>query len=71
MNKLDKKIEEGAEFAKKIEEQTNQILNDPNIPQELKDIISETRIPDNKIIDLPGDKRIKRINPDTFKIEYE
>lgn len=51
MNNFDKKIEEAAELAKKFEEQTNQILNDPNIPQELKDIILETRIPDDKIID--------------------
>ena len=71
MNNMDKKIEEAAELAKKFEEQTNQILNDNNIPQELKDIILDTRIPDNKIIDLSGGKRIKRINPDTFEIEYE
>ena len=71
MNNMDKKIEEAAELAKKFEEQTNQILNDNNTPQELKDIILDTRIPDNKIIDLSGGKRIKRINPDTFEIEYE
>jgi hypothetical protein len=71
MNNFDKKIEEAAELAKKFEEQTNQILNDPNIPQELKDIILETRIPDDKIIDLSGGKRIKRIDLDTFEIEYE
>lgn len=71
MNNLDKKIEEAAELAKKFEEQTNQILNDPNISQELKDIILQTRIPDNKITDLSGGKRIKRIDPDTFEIEYE
>ena len=71
MNKLDKKIEEAAELASKFEEQTNQILNDPNISQELKDIILQTRIPDNKITDLSGGKRIKRIDPDTFEIEYE
>jgi len=64
-------IEKAGELAKKFEEQTNQMLNDPNIPQELKDIILETRIPDDKIIDLSGGKRIKRINPDTFEIEYE
>lgn len=69
MDNFDKKIEESAELAKKFEEQTNQILNDPNIPQELKDIILETRIPDDKIIDLSGGKRIKRIDPDTFEIE--
>lgn len=71
MNNIDKNIEKAAELAKKFEEQTNQILNDPNIPQELKDIILETRIPDDKIIDLSGGKRIKRIDPDTFEIEYE
>ena len=61
-------IEKAGELAKKFEEQTNQMLNDPNIPQELKDVILETRIPDDKIIDLSGGKRI---NPDTFEIEYE
>jgi nicotinate-nucleotide pyrophosphorylase len=71
MDNIDKKIEEAAELAKKFEEQTNQILNDNNTPQELKDIILDTRIPDNKIIDLSGGKRIKSINPDTFEIEYE
>jgi len=71
MNNIDKNIEKAAELAKKFEKQTNQILNDPNIPQELKDIILETRIPDDKIIDLSGGKRIKRIDPDTFEIEYE
>jgi len=71
MNNIDKNIEKAGELAKKFEEQTNQILNDPNISQELKDIILETRIPDNKIIDLSGGKRIKRIDPDTFEIEYE
>lgn len=71
MNNIDKNIEKAGELAKKFEEQTNQMLNDPNIPQELKDIILETRIPDDKIIDLSGGKRIKRIDPDTFEIEYE
>ena len=71
MNNIDKNIEKAGELAKKFEEQTNQMLNDPNIPQELKDVILETRIPDDKIIDLSGGKRIKRINPDTFEIEYE
>lgn len=71
MNNINRKIEEAAELVKKFEEQTNQILNDNNIPQELKDIILETRIPDNNVIDLSGGKRIKRIDPDTFEIEYE
>lgn len=68
---INKKIEESLDLTKKFEEQTNQILNDPNIPQDLKDIILETRIPDDKIIDLSGGKRIKKIDPDTFEIEYE
>ena len=71
MNNIDKKIEEAAELAKKFEEQTNQILNDPNIPQELKDIIVKNRIPDDNVIDLSEGKRIKKIDPDTFEIEYE
>lgn len=71
MNNINRKLEEAAELVRKFEEQTNQILNDNNIPQELKDIILETRIPDNNVIDLSGGKMIKRIDPDTFEIEYE
>ena len=36
INNIDKNIEKAVELAKKFEEQTNQILNDTNIPQELK-----------------------------------
>jgi nicotinate-nucleotide pyrophosphorylase len=71
MNNIDKKIQEAKELAEQFEQRTNQILNDPNTPQELKDIIMEHRIPDEKIIDLSGGKRIKYINPETFEIEYE
>ena len=71
MNKLDKLIECGAELARKHEEKSDEILNNPNVPQELKDVIIESRIPDDKIVDLTGGKRIKYINPNTFEIEYE
>ena len=71
MNKLDKLIECGAELARKHEEKSDEILNNPDAPQELKDIIIESRIPDDKIVDLTGGKRIKYINPNTFEIEYE
>ena len=37
----------------------------------LKDIIIKNRIPDDNVIDLSGGKRVKRIDPDTFEIEYE
>ena len=71
MSNIDNKIQEAKELAEQFEQRTNQILNDPNIPQELKDIILDTRIPDEKIFDLSGGKRIKYINPETFEIEYE
>jgi nicotinate-nucleotide pyrophosphorylase len=71
MNNIEKKIQEAKELAEQFDQKTNQILNDPNTPQELKDIILEHRIPDDKIIDLSGGKRIKRIDPNTFEIEYE
>lgn len=71
MNNINKLIEQGAELARKHESTRNEILNNPDIPQELKDIIIESRISDDKIIDLSGGKRIKKINPDTFEIEYE
>jgi hypothetical protein len=71
MSNIDKLIQKGAELARKHEEIRNEILNNPDIPQELKDIIIENRIPDDKIIELTEGKRIKHINPDTFEIEYE
>ena len=71
MSNIDNKIQEAKELAEQFEQRTNQILNDPNIPQELKDIILDTRIPDEKVFDLSGGKRIKYINPETFEIEYE
>ena len=71
MNNIDNKIQEAKELVEQFEQRTNQILNDPNIPQELKDIILDTRIPDEKVFDLSGGKRIKYINPETFEIEYE
>lgn len=71
MNNIDKLIEQGAELARKHEELRDEILNNPDMPQELKDIINRSRIPDDKIVDLTSGKKIKYINPDTFEIEYE
>ena len=71
MNNIDKLIEQGAELARKHEELRDEILNNPDMPQELKDIINKSRIPDDKIVDLTSGKKIKYINPDTFEIEYE
>ena len=59
------------EEARRHEAIRNEILNNPDMPQELKDIIIKNRIPDDKIVDLTGGKKIKYINPDTFEIEYE
>ena len=39
--------------------------------EELKEIIKETQIPSDKVFDLTGGKRIKRIDPDTFEVEIE
>lgn len=72
MKNIDKLIEQGAELARKQESIRNEILNNPDIPQELKDAmigLGDTIIPTLNIIDK--DKKIKRINPDTFEIEYE
>lgn len=71
MNNIDKLIERGKVLARKYEEIRDEILNNPDIAQELKDIIIKYRIPDDNVIDLSGGKRIKRIDPDTFEIEYE
>jgi hypothetical protein len=72
MNNLDKLIKQGEELARKHKEMRNEILNNPDIPQELKDTIiglGDAIVPILNIIDK--DKKIKRINPDTFEIEYE
>jgi hypothetical protein len=71
MNNLEERIKKGAELARKHEEIRDEILNNPDMPQELKDIIIKNRIPDDNIVDLTGGKKIKYINPDTFEIEYE
>ena len=71
MNDINKLIEQGKELARKHEEIRDEILNNPDMPQELKDIIIKNRIPDDNVIDLSEGKRIKRIDPDTFEIEYE
>ena len=71
MNNIDNKIQEAKELAEQFEQRTNEILNDPNVPQELKDMILKNRIPDEIIIELSDGKRIKYINPETFEIEYE
>ena len=71
MNNIDERIKEGAELARKHEERRDEILNNPDMPQELKDIIIKNRIPGDKIVDLTGGKKIKYINPETFEIEYE
>jgi hypothetical protein len=71
MNDINKLIEQGKELARKHEEIRDEILNNPDMAQELKDIIIKNRIPDDNVIDLSGGKRIKRIDPDTFEIEYE
>ena len=71
MNDINKLIERGKELARKHEEIRDEILNNPDMPQELKDIIIKNRIPDDNVIDLSEGKRIKRIDPDTFEIEYE
>jgi hypothetical protein len=71
MNDINKLIDQGKELARKHEEIRDEILNNPDMPQELKDIIIKNRIPDDNVIDLSEGKRIKRIDPDTFEIEYE
>ena len=71
MKDIDKLIDQGKELARKHEEIRDEILNNPDMPQELKDIIIKNRIPDDNVIDLSEGKRIKKIDPDTFEIEYE
>jgi hypothetical protein len=71
MNNKDKLIEKGTKLARKHEELRDEILNNPDMPQVLKDFIIKNRIPDDKMVDLTNGKKIKYINPDNFEIEYE
>jgi hypothetical protein len=71
MNNLEERIKKGAELARKHEEIRDEILNNPDMPQKLKDIIIKNRIPDDNIVDLTDGRKIKYINPDTFEIKYE
>jgi hypothetical protein len=71
MNNLEERIKKGAELARKHEELRDEILNNPDMPQKLKDMIIKNRIPDDNIVDLTDGRKIKYINPDTFEIEYE
>jgi hypothetical protein len=41
------------------------------MPKELKNLINKHRISEKNVIDLSGGKRIKKIDPDTFEVEYE
>jgi hypothetical protein len=68
---INKLIEEGLKRAQDHEKRNNEILNDPSVSEELKEIIKETQIPSDKVLDLTGGKRIKRIDPDTFETEIE
>jgi hypothetical protein len=62
MKDINKLIEKGTELKHRHEELQDEILNLPDVPQELKDLIAKHRIPDDKIIDLTGGKRIKKDN---------
>jgi len=71
VHNLEERIKKGAELARKHEEIRDEILNNPDMPQKLKDIIIKNRMPDDNIVDLTDGRKIKYINPDTFEIEYE
>jgi hypothetical protein len=69
---VDKLLEEGLELAKKAAADREKILNDPNIPQQIKDAAissGDAIIPVLNIIN--PDRKIRRINPETFEVEYE
>lgn len=69
MKDIDKSLEKVLELIKEQEIEREKLINDPNTPDEIKKIIEETRNLPNQKTDL--NKKIKRINPDTFEIEYE
>lgn len=69
---IEKLYEEGLELAKKAAADREKILNDPNIPQQIKDAAinsGDAIVPVLNIIN--PDRKIKRINPETFEVEYE
>jgi len=82
MNNLDKKIKEASELARKHEELRNEFLNDPNVPQVIKDDLNklhkefeEKMLEDKKRLEkrLEENKHRKIIgyNPENFEPIYE
>ena len=70
-NKFGEYFRKSIEVVSEHEKIRDEILNDPTIPEDLKKLIIESRISQENVIDLTGGKRIKRIDPDTFEVEYE
>lgn len=78
MDNLDKLIEQGAELARKHEELREEILNDSNVPQEIKDVIiqskqefEEEQKRYKKYLEENKHRKIKGYNPDSFEPIYE
>lgn len=68
---ISKQIERAAEMSQKLESLRDEILNDPDMPQGIKDVIIENRKLEQPVVELISGRKIKYINPDTFEIEYE
>lgn len=78
MNNIDKLIEQGAELARKHEELRNEILNDPNVPQEIKDALiqakkefEEKEKEHKEYLEINKHRKIKGYHPDNFEPIYE
>ena len=63
MNNIDKLIEQGAELACKHEELRNEIINDPNVPQEIKDALIQAK--------KEFEETYKKISLDMTQIEFQ
>jgi hypothetical protein len=70
-NRFDEYLCKSMEVVSEHEKIRDEILNDPTMPKELKNLINKHRISEKNVIDLTGGKRIKKIDPDTFEVEYE
>jgi hypothetical protein len=76
MNNINKLIEQGAVLARKHEELRNETLNDPNVPQEIKDALIQAKKEfeekeHKEELEINKHKKIKGYNPDNFEPIYE
>ena len=78
MNNVNKLIEQCKELVRKHEQLRNETLNDPNVPQEIKDALIQSKNEFEKeqkeykeYLEKNKHRKIKGYNPDNFEPIYE